>query len=273
VTATSSRSRTGRFDAELSFAHELADLADALTLPAFRGRLEGIGLETKDDGTWVTEVDVEVERTLRTAIRRRFPSHAVLGEEDGLDGPEDAPRWILDPIDGTTNFVKGNPIYGTLIALQHDGLEVAAVISAPALGSRWDGVLGGPARQDGREIRVSDIDALGDAEVAFGGLRYFDRDGFGTLVDRLVADTKRQRGYGDFWQHCLVAAGSTDVAIEASVKLWDLAAPRCIVEAAGGRFTSMEGEATADGGSALATNGRLHDEVLAMIAELDGRHP
>jgi histidinol-phosphatase len=255
-----------RYAAELAFAHELADLADALTLPAFRGRLEGVGVETKDDGTWVSEVDVEVERTLRKAIRSRFPDHAVLGEEDGLDGPEHGPRWILDPIDGTTNFVKGNPIYATLVALQVDGDEVVGVISAPALGSRWDGVVGGPATQDGRVIRVSDITDLGDAEVAFGGLTYFGVEGYGRLIEDLTARTHRQRGYGDFWQHCLVAAGSTDIAIEASVKLWDLAAPRCIVEAAGGRFTSLEGDATADGGSAVATNGRLHDEVLAAIA-------
>jgi histidinol-phosphatase len=257
------------YEAELAFAHELADLADDLTLPAFRRRLDGVDLRTKDDGTWVTEVDVEVERTLRRAIRQRFPHHAVLGEEDGLDGAEDAPRWVLDPIDGTTNFVKGNPIFATLVGLQHEGQDVVGVISAPALGSRWDGVLGGPAHQDGREIRVSEVGVLEDAEVAFGGLAYFERDGFDELVRRLVARTKRQRGYGDFWQHCLVAAGSTDVAIEASVNLWDLAAPRCVVEAAGGRFTSMEGEPTADGGSALATNGRLHDEVLALIAEVE----
>jgi histidinol-phosphatase len=255
-----------RFAAELAFAHELADLADALTLPAFRGRLEGVGVETKGDGTWVSEVDVEVERTLRRAIRSRFADNAVLGEEDGLDGPEDGPRWILDPIDGTTNFVKGNPIYATLVALQVDGDEVVGVVSAPALGSRWDGVLGGPATQDGREIRVSDITDLGDAEVAFGGLTYFDVEGYSRLVEDLTARTHRQRGYGDFWQHCLVAAGSTDIAIEASVKLWDLAAPRCIVEAAGGRFTSLDGSPTADGGSALSTNGHLHDEVLAAIA-------
>jgi histidinol-phosphatase len=264
--AVPARPGAERFAAELAFAHELADLADALTLPAFRGRLEGVGVETKGDGTWFSEVDVEVERTLRRAIRSRFPGHAVLGEEDGLDGPEDGPRWILDPIDGTTNFVKGNPIYATLVALQVDGDEVVGVISAPALGSRWDGVIGGPATQDGREIRVSDITDLGEAEVAFGGLTYFDVEGYSGLIDVLTARTRRQRGYGDFWQHCLVAAGSTDIAIEASVKLWDLAAPRCIVEAAGGRFTSLEGAPTADGGSALATNGHLHDEVLAAIA-------
>jgi histidinol-phosphatase len=243
-------------------AHELADLADALTLPAFRGHLD---VRTKADGTWVTTVDTEVERTVRAAIRERFPDHAVLGEEDGRDGPDDAPTWIIDPIDGTTNFVKGNPIFATLIAVQVDGDELAGVVSAPALGTRWDGVQGGPARQDGVEIRVSDIADLADAEVAFGGLEYFGSAGLPGLVDDLVRGSRRQRGYGDFWQHCLVAAGSTDVAIEAEVSLWDLAAVKVVVEAAGGAFTDLEGRRTADGGSALASNRHLHDEVLTLV--------
>jgi histidinol-phosphatase len=255
-------------EALLAAAHDLADLADALTLPAFRGHLD---VRTKADGTWVTTVDTEVERTLRAAIGTRFPGHAVLGEEDGRDGPEDAPTWIIDPIDGTTNFVKGNPIFATLVAVQVDGVEVAGVVSAPALGSRWDGVRGGPAHQDGVEIRVSDLEALVDAEVAFGGLDYFDPAGLPGLVDDLVRGSRRQRGYGDFWQHCLVAAGSTDVAIEAEVSVWDLAAVKVVVEAAGGRFTDLAGDERADGGSALATNGRLHDEVLALVTAARAR--
>ncbi len=249
----------------ITVAHDLADLADGLTLPAFRGHLE---VSTKPDGTWVTAIDEQVERTLRREIRRRFPDHAVLGEEDGRDGPADAPTWIIDPIDGTTNFVRGNPIFATLIAVQVDGVEVAGVVSAPALTSRWDGRHGGPARQDGREIRVSDRTDLAAAEVAFGGLHYFAPKGLAGLVPSLSAATGRQRGYGDFWQHCLVAAGSTDVAVEAEVNLWDLAAVKVVVEAAGGRFTTLDGRPTADGGDALSTNGLLHDQVLALIAEV-----
>ncbi len=241
----------------------LADLADRLSLRAFRGALD---VRTKPDGSWVTSVDTEVERTLRAAIRDAYPDHAVLGEEDGRDGPDDAPTWIIDPIDGTTNFVKGNPIFATLIAVQVDGTELAGVVSAPALGTRWDGVHGGPARQDGRTIRVSDVDTLADAEVAFGGLSYFHDRGLGSAVGRLVRGTARQRGYGDFWQHCLVAAGSTEVALEADVNLWDLAAVKVVVESAGGRFTDLRGVATAGGGDALSSNGRLHDEVLGLLA-------
>jgi histidinol-phosphatase len=227
-----------------------ADLADELTLAAFRGHL-----------------DVRVEQTLRSAVLERFPDHAVLGEESGHIGPEDAPTWVIDPIDGTTNFVKGNPVFATLIALQIDGEEVAGVVSAPALATRWDGVAGGPARQDGREIHVSDTDELGDAEVAFGGLDVFATEGRLALVADLSSRAGRVRGYGDFWQHCLVAAGSTDVAIEAEVKVWDLAAVKVVVEAAGGRFTDLAGRRRADGGSAVSSNGLLHAEVLAAARD------
>lgn len=244
-------------------AHELADIADRISLPAFRGHLE---VRTKPDGTWVTQVDESIEAALRREIAQLFPDHAVLGEEGGRQGPVDAPTWIIDPIDGTTNLVRGNPIFATLIAVQVDGAEVAGVVSAPALGTRWDGLAGGPARQDGRPIQVSDVDRLADAEVAFGGLRYFHERGYADAVRELSTATARQRGYGDFWGHCLVAAGSTEIAIEAAVSLWDLAAVKVVVEAAGGRFTSLAGQATADGGDALSTNGRLHEQVLAVVA-------
>lgn len=249
-------------------AHELADLADVATMRAFRHHLD---VRTKADGTWVTAVDEQVERQLRTAIRERFPEHAVLGEEDGLDGPADAPRWVLDPIDGTTNFVKGNPVFATLIGLQIDGRDVLGVASAPALTTRFDGIVGGPARQDARTIHVSGTARLDDAEVAFGGLSHFADRQLGRAPELLTRASARQRGYGDFWNHCLVAAGSTDVAVEAEVSLWDLVAVKVIVEAAGGRFTDLEGVATADGGSALSTNGHLHDQVLDLLARAAGR--
>ncbi len=258
-------------DELVRFAHELADLADAVTLPAYRsGFAPGSGtsgeVERKADGTAVTAYDREAERVVRAAVRDRFPEHAFLGEEDGLVGAADAPRWIVDPIDGTTNFVTGNPVWATLIALQVEGEEVVGVVSAPALGSRWDGVRGGPAHQDGRRVQVSDVRDLADAQVTFGGLDHFSERGVAAAVPELTARTRRQRGFGDFWQHCLVASGACDVAIEAEVNLWDLAAVKVIVEAAGGRFTDLGGRVTADGGSAIATNGHLHDEVLSIVA-------
>jgi histidinol-phosphatase len=262
--STGAPAAPGDLEAWHAFAHELADLVDPVSLPAFEAH--AFDVERKADGTAVTEVDRGVERTLRSAIRARFPGHAVLGEEDGLDGPDHAPRWVIDPIDGTTNFVKGNPIWATLIALQVDGEEVVGLASAPALGSRWSGFSGGGAFRDGRGIQVSSVDRLADAEVSLGGLGYFHRDGRGDVVRELARRTSRQRGYGDFWQHCLVAAGSTDAALEAEVNLWDLAAVRCIVEAAGGRFTSLDGAAGAGHGSALASNGLLHEQLLELIA-------
>jgi histidinol-phosphatase len=247
---------------ELALAHELADLSDALTLPGFHRDLD---VDRKEDGSAVTAVDLDVERALRARIREAFPRHAVLGEEDGLDGPAGAPTWILDPIDGTTNFIRGNPIFATLIALRVDERDVLGVVSAPALGSRWDGVVGQGAHQDGRPVRVSSVDRLADAEIAFGGLNHFQRKGWLGVVGRAAETTRRQRGYGDFWQHMLVAAGACDIAMEAEVNTWDLAAVRAIVEAAGGRFTSLDGHPTADGGSACSSNGLLHDAALALL--------
>ena len=250
------------FDRELRFAHELADLADGLTLRAFRGELT---VDTKADGTWVTEVDTGVERALRDRIRQVLPGHAVLGEEDGLDGAEGAPTWVIDPIDGTSNFVRGNPVFATLIGLRVEGREVLGVASAPALGSRWDGVVGGGARQDGRAIHVSRRGELSEAEISFGDLDAFADRGLLDVISRATAVTRRQRAYGDFWAHCLVAAGSTDVTVEAAVSTWDLVAVKAIVEAAGGRFTDLQGTATADGGEAISSNGLLHDAIVALV--------
>lgn len=263
----------------LRFAHALADLADAITLPAFwqgqaarwqrpLGTAERAGpleFELKADGSPVTEADRAAEGAMRRAIAQRFPSHGVLGEEEGRQGPRDAPTWILDPIDGTNNFIRGLPVFATLIAFTLDDRGVVAVVSAPGLGTRWDGVAGGPARQDGSDVRVSEVAELAEAHVSFGGLNYFS----GTTTDvikRFSSSTARQRGYGDFWQHCLVAAGAIDIALDAEVERWDLAAPKIIVEAAGGRLTAFDGADTDAGGNALSTNGRLHDAALSLIA-------
>lgn len=254
----------------LGLAHELADVADGLTLAAF-GREPEVHL--KPDGTEVTAVDVAVEVALRDRIVAAFPDHRVLGEEDGW-GPgspagaaaDGVPVWTVDPIDGTTNFVKGNPIFATLIACSVDGRDIVGVVSAPALGSRWDGVVGEGARQDGRPIRVSSVPVLSEAEVSVGAFRDIE-DRVPGLLAHLATHTTRQRGYGDFWAYCLLAAGSTDAVVEARLNAWDLAAVRAVVEAAGGRVTDLDGAARSDGGSAVASNGLLHDELLARIAE------
>ncbi len=259
------RGTTDRLAAELAFAHELADVADGITLGAFGEHHRG-NAETKADGTWVTAADRRVERTLRAAIGEAFPDHAVLGEEDGLTGDPDAPCWVLDPIDGTSNFVRGNPVFATLIGLRVDGEDALGVVTAPALGHRWEGVVGVGARQDGTAIHVSDVDDVAASEVSFGDLDWWRSQGRWDAVERLVDATDRVRSYGDFWAHCLVAAGSTEIAAEAAVSTWDLVAVRALVVAAGGRATDLGGVATADGGSILTSNGRVHDAALALVA-------
>ncbi|MFT5222112.1 MAG: histidinol-phosphatase [Glaciecola sp.] len=248
----------------LGFASELADEADALTLPAFHS---GKSVDLKADGTVVTATDLTVERHLRARIEAAFPDHAIHGEEDGLQGDPGAPRWLLDPIDGTNNFVSGNPIWATLIALQIDGSPRVGVISAPALGHRWDGRIDGDEREarcDGAPITVSSR-RLDQGEVSFGGLQYFAQGERWGLVQRLTDATRRQRGYGDFWHHALVASGIIEVAIEAAVSPWDLAAVRCVVEAAGGRFTDLDGSSRIDTGHGVCTNGLVHEHVLSLV--------
>lgn len=257
-----------RLAEELAFARELADLADAITTAAFGTHHRG-NAETKRDGTWVTAADREVERTLRAAIGERHPGHAVLGEEDGRTGPDGAPTWVIDPIDATSNFVRGNPVWATLIGLRVDGEDALGVVTAPALGHRWSGVVGVGAWCDGAPIRVSEVDALDAAEISFGDLDRWRHEGRWDAVGRLVDATQRVRSYGDFWAHCLVASGSTELAAEAAVSTWDLVAVRALVVAAGGRATSLGGEDTADGGSVLTSNGRLHDAALRLVAGAD----
>lgn len=261
MTGASAEADAHPWASELAFAHELADVADGITLAAFA---RGDAPQRKDDGSPVTAADVDTERALRRAIHQRYPHHAVLGEEGGLDGPGGAPTWILDPVDGTKNFVRGNPVWATLIALESDGRGVVGVVTAPALGTRWDGLVDGPARQDGRRITVSTVDELAGAQVSLGSLTRFRDRGLDRLLDGLVAATSRQRGFGDFWQHCLVASGAVDAAVEPEVDLWDLAAVSVIVRAAGGRMTALDGTDTLRGGDALSSNGLLHDAVLAL---------
>jgi len=245
-----------------SLALELADVADVLSLAGFRQRPT---ISTKLDGSVVTDVDLAIERVLRERILAEHPDHRVVGEEDGVTGADpEAPTWVIDPIDGTTNFVKGNPIFATLIGYAESGRDQVGVVSAPALGTRWDGIVGSEARQDGATIRVSAIGRLDDAEVAFGGLADIEQDLPGILA-HLARTTTRQRGYGDFWNYCLVATGSTDLVLEARLNRWDLAAVRSVVLAAGGRVTDLDGADRSDGGSAVASNGLLHDEALALV--------
>ena len=247
---------------DLAFALELADLADAISLERFQA--DDLVVETKPDLSPVTEVDRAVEQALRKRIAEARPGHGVVGEELGAEERGDA-RWILDPIDGTKNYVRGIPVFGTLIALQRDGVVVVGVVSAPALRRRWWAARGAGAFAGGRPIRVSRVAELGDAVLAYSSLGSWQEHGLGERFTALARRCWRTRGFGDFWSHMLVAEGAADVATELEVSVWDLAPLQVIVEEAGGRFTDLSGVARPDGGSAVTSNGLLHDRVLEIL--------
>ena len=239
---------------DLVLALELADLADAISLRRFRAH--DLVVETKPDLSPVTEADTAVERAIRSRLAADRPEDAVLGEEFGDDGGGGR-RWIVDPIDGTRNYSRGVPVWATLIALEQDGVLQAGVVSAPALGKRWWAERDAGAFADGEQIRVSAVRRIEDAILSFA-------------LDRPLPDVAMRcwlaRGFGDFWAHMLVAEGAVDGAVDAvGVSIWDLAAVRIVVEEAGGRFTDAAGVARIDGGTAISSNGHLHDELLAGI--------
>jgi histidinol-phosphatase len=248
--------------ADLAFALELADLADAITTERFQA--DDLAVETKPDLSPVTEADRAVEQVLRKRIGEERPGHSVVGEEFGADQPGTA-RWILDPIDGTKNYMRGLPVWASLIALERDGRVEVGVVSAPALHRRWWAVRGHGSFVNGRRIRVSGIADLGDAVLSYASLTSWEQHGMGEEFLTLARACWRTRGFGDFWSHMLVAEGGADLAVEPEVEVWDLAAPQVIVEEAGGRFTDLDGVPTPAGGSVVSSNGLLHDRVLATL--------
>lgn len=245
------------FDADLRFAHELADAADAITLGRFRSR--DLRVDTKPDLTPVSEADRAAEEELRRLVAASGRGESVYGEEFGDDGGD--VRWIVDPIDGTTSYVRGVPIWATLLALEREGVVDVGLVSAPALRRRWWAVRGGGSFADGERCRVSAIGELGDAAVSTTSARRMPA-GWGTIVQRAWSN----RGLGDFWQHCLVAEGAVDVGCDALLQLWDYAGVKLVVEEAGGRATTFDGGDPTPGSSFVATNGLLHDEVVTLLS-------
>jgi len=205
-----------------------------------------------------------VEQALRDRIAAERPDDAVLGEEFGAAGGGER-RWLLDPIDATKNFVRGIPVWATLIALERDGFVDVGVVSAPALGRRWWAVRGGGAFADGDRISVSGVRDLSDAHLGYDDVPAFEHHGMGEQFLALARRCRRTRGFGDFWQHVLVAEGALEIAVEPAVAPWDLGPLIVIVEEAGGRLTDLSGRARIDGGSVVTSNGLLHDAVLEMI--------
>jgi len=249
------------------FALELLDETDAIVLRHLAG---GLTVKAKADATLVTQADTEVETRIRERIAAAFPEHGVLGEEFGAEAGASGTRWIVDPIDGTHNMVRGIPVFGTLLAVEEDGELVAAAISAPAMARRWHAVRGeGAVARDHlgeRQIHVSAIDRLEEAQLLTSGIAPLERAGFGPALSRLTATAWRDRGFGDFWGYMLVAEGAAEMMLEIGPTLWDLAAPSLIVREAGGRLTDFAGRASHAGPQALASNGRLHDQLVTALA-------
>ncbi|WP_030771514.1 histidinol-phosphatase [Streptomyces sp. NRRL F-2664] len=260
------------YDDDLRLALELADAADAATMKRFRAL--DLKVETKPDMTPVSEADKAAEEVVRAGISAARPDDAILGEEYGLvgSGPR---RWVVDPIDGTKNYVRGVPVWATLISLMAEGEDgvfrpVVGVVSAPALGRRWwaaqgSGAYSGGALGGSAPIGVSRVGALGDASFAYSSLTGWEEQGRLPGFLDLTRACWRTRGYGDFWPYMMVAEGSLDLCAEPELNLWDMAAVAVVVQEAGGRFTSLDGVDGVHGGNAAASNGLLHDEMLDLL--------
>ncbi|HET6817752.1 MAG TPA: histidinol-phosphatase [Mycobacteriales bacterium] len=253
---------------DLTLALELASAADEITMRRF-GAVD-LAVSTKPDLTPVSDADTAVEAALRARVAQVRAGDAVVGEEYGVSG-DSSRRWIVDPIDGTKNFVRGAPVWATLLALQVDDEIVLGVVSAPALGRRWWASRGAGAwtSYDGgepRRLAVSKVATLADAFLSYSSLTGWEQQHrLDALLD-LSRRVWRTRAFGDFWSHMLVAEGAVDASCEPEVSLWDLAALQPIVEEAGGRFSDLSGVDRADGGSVVCSNGLLHGDVLAALA-------
>jgi histidinol-phosphatase len=253
---------------DLRLAHVLADQADDITMSRFKA--QDLQVASKPDRTPVTDADTAVEEAIRSMLSRARPRDAVHGEE-GADTGSGPRRWILDPIDGTASFLRGVPVWATLIALMQDGEVAVAMVSAPALNRRWWASLGGGAfcgtsLLNQTRCRVSAVSRIGDALLSYASISRWVEAGLAQEFADLLRDVWRTRAYGDFWSYVLLAEGAVDIATEPELELHDMAAPSLIVTEAGGRFTSLEGRPGPHGPGAIASNGLLHQELLERFS-------
>ncbi|MDK4279862.1 histidinol-phosphatase [Corynebacterium accolens] len=259
----------GKFKEDLGLALELAGHADVVTMHRFEAT--DLSVKEKPDLTPVSDADLNCEKHIRDSLKRSRPRDEVLGEEFGGQACYEGRQWVIDPIDGTKNFVRGVPVWATLISLLEDGEPVVSVVSAPALRRRWYAAKGAGAYRvfggEPKRLHVSQIEKLGHASLAMSSLTGWSERGLRDKFLNLTDKTWRLRGYGDFWSYCLVAEGAVDIAIEPEVSLWDLAAPSLLVTEAGGTFTDLSGNPGPHGGSAIASNGRLHKAALQMLQD------
>ena len=264
------RSGLGTRNDELAFALSLADLADSITLPFYDDR--SFHLDWKANQTEVTEADRGTEAAIMERIVAERPTHGLFGEEHGAGGSATSPwKWVVDPIDGTSNFVRGIPVWASLIALTHeDHGPVVGVVSAPSMGRRWWGAQGlgafvSAGGGEPRRLQVSTVSDVAEAQVCVTFSSGWDRLGLTAQLVELQQRARRARGFGDFWQHMLVAEGAVDLAIDAvGVAAYDLAALMVIVEEAGGMFTDRHGVRTYSSDTAISSNGLLHAETQAL---------
>jgi histidinol-phosphatase len=261
-----------RYADDLSLAHVLADTADKVSMDRFRAL--DLRVEEKPDLTPVSDADRAVEKALRSTLQRTRPRDAVLGEEFGVSAAAAGPghrQWVIDPIDGTKNYIRGVPIWATLIALMDGDQPVVGLVSAPALGRRWWAAIGhgayaGKRAGSATPIKVSGVRRIADASFCYSSLNGWEETGRLDPVLDIIRQSWRSRAYGDFYGYMLVAEGAVDIMVEPELSLWDLAALIPIVTEAGGTFTDLTGRPGPGGGSAVATNGKLHEEVLTRLA-------
>lgn len=252
-------------DGELSLALRVADAADAVSLAGFNSR--SFSVMRKADKSEVTEIDRATETAITDILRAVRPEHSVYGEEHGIVGPADAKfQWVIDPIDGTSNFVRGVPVWASLIALVYDNVPVLGVVSAPAMGMRWWAHAASDAFFNGAKLRVSEIAELRNASLSITVNKYWhdlDPDG---MLETLQRSVSRVRGYGDFWQHMLVAQGAIDIAIDSiGLAPYDIAALVPIVQQAGGQCSDRLGETNWRANSLVTSNSLLHATTLAHL--------
>jgi len=262
------RGDEAELEAWLALAQAACDEADALARAAFRRDLR---ITTKPDRTFVTETDTAIERAIRTCIAAAHPDHGLVGEEYGTEAGDATTRWYIDPIDGTHNFIRGVPLFGTLLAVEREGELQAAVLSAPALHERWWARRGGGAWARGadddapRRIHVSGVASLADAQLLYGSGHDIEASGRAPGFHALLGEVWRERGFGDFWGYALLAEGAAEAMVEVDLWPWDAAAPTVLIEEAGGRVTDLGGRRAIDSKTFLATNGLLHDEILKRL--------
>ncbi|HZW01573.1 MAG TPA: inositol monophosphatase family protein [Candidatus Deferrimicrobium sp.] len=265
---------TSELGGALEVALAACDAADGISMASFR---KPIAVTAKPDASFVTAADTAVERAVRERIAARFPDHGLVGEEYGEQPSGSGRRWLIDPIDGTHNYMRGVPLFATLLGLEIDGQLVVGAVSAPALHRRWfswqgggawavDVVPGGWDRDSAVPVAVSGVDDVASASVVYSSLPSVVASGLAPGFVDLLGSVWRDRGLGDFYGYLLVAEGAAEAMVEAELKAWDLAGPRAVLEHAGGRLTDLTGGTDMPSRGVLATNGRLHDRILARLA-------